>query len=160
MSAENDSNLPELPKTDGSKGTSNEENKIAATTPSASNVPNTIVLRQQVNDFLQKRVLELDASANTISSSTAVYSTFYGFEGQPDFLNPWTKYGPAFLSSTDMKAIMTAGGIEKLNELVESRVAARARKDWQESDRIRDELAKMGVVLKDSKDGTTWEIAR
>ena len=33
-------------------------------------------------------------------------------------------------------------------------------RDWQESDRIRDELAKMGVVLKDTKDGTTWEIAR
>ena len=27
-------------------------------------------------------------------------------------------------------------------------------------DRIRDELAKMGVVLKDTKEGTTWEIAR
>jgi len=26
--------------------------------------------------------------------------------------------------------------------------------------RIRDELAKLGVVLKDTKDGTTWEIAR
>jgi len=33
-------------------------------------------------------------------------------------------------------------------------------KDFKESDRIRDELAGMGVVLKDSKDGTTWEIAR
>ena len=40
------------------------------------------------------------------------------------------------------------------------RSAARARKDLKESDRIRDELAKMGVVLKDTKDGTTWEIAR
>ena len=29
-----------------------------------------------------------------------------------------------------------------------------------EADRIRDELAAMGVVLKDTKDGTTWEIAR
>ena len=33
-------------------------------------------------------------------------------------------------------------------------------KIWKESDRIRGELAKMGVVLKDTKDGTTWEIAR
>ena len=33
-------------------------------------------------------------------------------------------------------------------------------RNFKESDRIRDELAKMGVVLKDSKDGTTWEIAR
>jgi len=38
--------------------------------------------------------------------------------------------------------------------------AARARKDFGESDRIRDQLAAMGVVIKDSKEGTTWEIAR
>jgi cysteinyl-tRNA synthetase len=44
--------------------------------------------------------------------------------------------------------------------LVERRTAARARKDFSESDRIRDELAAMGVVIKDSKEGTTWEIAR
>jgi len=44
--------------------------------------------------------------------------------------------------------------------LVAQRSDARARKDWKESDRIRDKLAEMGVVLKDSKDGTTWEIAR
>jgi cysteinyl-tRNA synthetase len=48
----------------------------------------------------------------------------------------------------------------KVNELIANRSAARERKDWKESDRIRDELAAMGVVLKDSKDGTTWEIAR
>ncbi len=44
--------------------------------------------------------------------------------------------------------------------LIEARNAARNAKDFRESDRIRDELAKMCVVLKDSKDGTTWEIAR
>jgi cysteinyl-tRNA synthetase len=44
--------------------------------------------------------------------------------------------------------------------LVEARSAARKAKNFKESDRIRDELAAMGVVLKDSKDGTTWEIAR
>jgi cysteinyl-tRNA synthetase len=49
---------------------------------------------------------------------------------------------------------------KRIRELVDERTAARARKDFKESDRIRDELAKMGVVLKDSKDGTTWEIAR
>jgi cysteinyl-tRNA synthetase len=44
--------------------------------------------------------------------------------------------------------------------LMSERAAARARKDFKESDRIRDELAAMGVVIKDSKEGTTWEIAR
>jgi cysteinyl-tRNA synthetase len=54
------------------------------------------------------------------------------------------------------------GGVNEveIKSLIADRAAARARKDWGESDRIRDELAKMGVVLKDSKDGTTWEIAR
>jgi cysteinyl-tRNA synthetase len=47
-----------------------------------------------------------------------------------------------------------------VKERVETRNAARERKDFKEADRIRDELAKMGVVLKDTKDGTTWEISR
>jgi cysteinyl-tRNA synthetase len=48
----------------------------------------------------------------------------------------------------------------KVQVLLERRVDARARKDFKESDRIRDELAAMGVIIKDSKEGTTWEIAR
>ncbi len=48
----------------------------------------------------------------------------------------------------------------KVTGLIAARNAARQAKDFKESDRIRDELAAMGVVLKDSKDGTTWEVAR
>ena len=48
----------------------------------------------------------------------------------------------------------------KVANLIEARNTARKAKNFAESDRIRDELAAMGVVLKDSKDGTTWEIAR
>ena len=43
--------------------------------------------------------------------------------------------------------------------LIEERRAARAAKDFAQSDRIRDELQAMGVILKDSKSGTTWELA-
>jgi cysteinyl-tRNA synthetase len=49
---------------------------------------------------------------------------------------------------------------KQIDGLIADRTAARARKDFKESDRIRDQLAAMGVVIKDSKDGTTWEIAR
>ena len=48
----------------------------------------------------------------------------------------------------------------KVQSLIDARTAARAARDFAASDRIRDELAAMGVVLKDSKEGTTWEIAR
>ena len=50
--------------------------------------------------------------------------------------------------------------VKQVDGLIAARAAARARKDFQESDRIRDQLAAMGVVIKDSKAGTTWEIAR
>ena len=50
--------------------------------------------------------------------------------------------------------------LAEVEKLISARSSARIAKDFKESDRIRDELAAMGVVLKDSKDGTTWEIAR
>jgi cysteinyl-tRNA synthetase len=55
-----------------------------------------------------------------------------------------------------------ASGIDagQVENLIAERTAARARKDFKESDRIRDQLAAMGVVIKDSKTGTSWEIAR
>ena len=49
---------------------------------------------------------------------------------------------------------------QKVENLIATRLDARKAKNWAESDRIRDELAAMGVVLKDSKDGTTWEVAQ
>jgi cysteinyl-tRNA synthetase len=49
---------------------------------------------------------------------------------------------------------------DKINSLVDARNAARKARDFKKADAIRDELAAMGIVLKDSKDGTTWEVAR
>lgn len=40
--------------------------------------------------------------------------------------------------------------------LVEVRNELRAQKNWALSDKIRDELKALGVILEDSKDGTTW----
>ena len=62
----------------------------------------------------------------------------------------WASFRPASVAIDESKVI----------GLIEARSAARKAKNFKESDRIRDELATMGVVLKDSKDGTTWEIAR
>ena len=55
---------------------------------------------------------------------------------------------------------------EQVKRLVDARLAARKAKDWKESDRIRDQLAAMGIQLKDGKDPktgdaiTTWEVKR
>lgn len=48
-----------------------------------------------------------------------------------------------------------AGLIELLIEL---RKQARANKNYAESDRIRDELARLGIILEDRPDGTVWRV--
>ncbi|MFZ3350505.1 MAG: cysteine--tRNA ligase [Xanthobacteraceae bacterium] len=74
------------------------------------------------------------------------------------------EFAEARADSEDLRDTIKAArvGLDKksIMQKIEARNAARRAKNFAESDRIRDELVKMGVVLKDSKDGTTWEIAR
>jgi cysteinyl-tRNA synthetase len=47
--------------------------------------------------------------------------------------------------------------LEPIMKLVlDLRQEARENKDWSTSDKIRDGLAKAGITVKDSKDGSTW----
>ncbi len=62
----------------------------------------------------------------------------------------WAGWRPASLAIDDAR----------VERLIAERNAARKAKNFKESDRIRDELAAQGIVLKDSKDGTTWEVKR
>jgi cysteinyl-tRNA synthetase len=53
------------------------------------------------------------------------------------------------------------GGLsnEEIEALIAARLAARATRNWAESDRIRDTLKAQNVILEDGKDGTTWRRA-
>jgi cysteinyl-tRNA synthetase len=41
-------------------------------------------------------------------------------------------------------------------ELLAAREAARANRDWAASDRLRDELAALGLAVEDTRDGQRW----
>lgn len=45
-----------------------------------------------------------------------------------------------------------------LDKLLEDRKLARTNKDWAKSDLIRDKLLAVGILVKDSKDGSSWEL--
>jgi cysteinyl-tRNA synthetase len=49
---------------------------------------------------------------------------------------------------------------EEIARAIAARKEARKTKNFRESDRIRDELAAKGIVLKDGPTGTTWEVKR
>jgi cysteinyl-tRNA synthetase len=46
-----------------------------------------------------------------------------------------------------------------VQEFIRMRAEAKARKDYAAGDAIRDRLAVLGIVLKDTKEGTTWSRA-
>ena len=45
-----------------------------------------------------------------------------------------------------------------MEEIIEKRKTARAEKNWDIADKIRIALDNAGIILKDSKEGTTWEV--
>ena len=51
-------------------------------------------------------------------------------------------------------------GIERewVDQMIRQRAEAKTAKNWAEADRIRDELKEVGMILKDTKDGTVWDI--
>lgn len=57
-----------------------------------------------------------------------------------------------------LKGQATEGGLsdEEIEAQIEARKQARKDKDFTESDRIRDELLAQGIVLKDTREGTSW----
>ena len=51
--------------------------------------------------------------------------------------------------------------LEDLMELIlELRKKARENKDWETADKLRNSLNRMNIIVKDSKEGSTWEINR
>ena len=62
----------------------------------------------------------------------------------------WLRGAPAGESPDD----------EEIEAMIAKRTEARARKDWGEADRLRDELTAAGVVVEDGAQGTAWRRAR
>ncbi len=84
------------------------------------------------------------AAAACLKSSARLLGLLEGTAAQ------WSEFRPASISIDETK----------IETLIAARTAARNARNFSESDRLRDELTKLGVVLHDTKDGTTWEFVR
>ena len=48
----------------------------------------------------------------------------------------------------------------EIEAIIAMRTEARNRKDWDEADRLRDELSAAGIILEDGAAGTVWRRVR
>ena len=73
-------------------------------------------------------------------------------------------FAKATLSEDELKAKLEeiskelGEDYDSMEAVIETRKQARADKNWDLADKIRVALDKVGIVLKDSKEGTTWEV--
>ena len=62
----------------------------------------------------------------------------------------------AWMRGGEPAAVDTGPSDAQIEDLIRQRTEARAARDFEEADRIRDALKEMGVVLEDGAGGTTW----
>jgi cysteinyl-tRNA synthetase len=119
----------------------------------------------------KERSLSLNPAPEIIEALTddlntpLMLSRMNGLYSDDAFDNALLLVGVDVLSYANWLRAQEQTSSSEITELLAARTAARARKDFAESDRIRDKLATMGVAIKDGKDAngnptTTWEIAR
>ncbi len=123
--------------------------------------PNAEVLASLSDDLNTPSAISIlhgiaKSAARNASSAAELRATL-------EFLGVWD--GEA-ADTIDLRSRNTDIDRAKVRTLITARLEARRNKDFKESDRIRDELAAMGVVLKDSKNKltgeneTNWELKR
>jgi cysteinyl-tRNA synthetase len=98
------------------------------------------------------------AKAGVIDSSHLFHSFISQF-GRP--LSLFQEEPDQFLKTLD-DLLLKEKGIQRadVDQLVEQRVLARQNKDYQKSDQVRDQLVAMGIELRDTPDGTVWEVRK
>ncbi|RMF77285.1 MAG: cysteine--tRNA ligase [Chloroflexi bacterium] len=109
------------------------------------NTPKALATLQELTRDVNN-LLNSDATVG-LSVLQAIHETYDNLAG--DVLGIMPQNGVTPMTDGDREA----GLIELLIEL---RAKARAEKNYAESDRIRDALAELGVVLEDRPDGTIW----
>lgn len=108
------------------------------------NTPKAVSIMFELVNELNKASRENSPEAGKLAGQLVRLGSILGLLQQDAdaFLKGEAKEGE--LSSDDIEA------------LIAQRAQAKKAKNFAESDRIRDELAEQGIILKDSREGTTW----
>ena len=121
--------------------------------------PNGVVMKEEAEVFENQFKSHLENDLNTSNALTLIYDLL------KSNLNDATKY--SLIEKWDQVLSLDLTKKEKkqidfdetyIQEMIEKRNQAKKRKDFITSDKIRDELKEQGILLKDTREGTTFEI--
>ena len=114
---------------------------------------NLFGIMKQLNSILADKNIDKQAKSNILNAMKnkviELYNILSIFEEEPkDFLNDLKNKYVARLELSP----------EEIEEKIKERAAAKSNKDYAKADEIRNELDSKGIVLLDTKEGTTWNI--
>ena len=120
------------------------------------------ILEDKFDLYNNKFKEELDNNLNTANTITLIYDIL-----KDDSLNDKTtlelvksfdKVLSLDLTKEEKKEL--AINEDEINKLINERNVAKANKDYQRADEIRNKLQDMGIILKDTREGTIYEIVK
>ncbi len=134
---------------------------------------------ESLNSLIERFELAMDDDFNAPKAIGEVFATIRSFNQYLDSVEkegkrPFKGYRDKFLD--DINKISNVLGVfdtssanwfipddidvEWVKRKIEERATARKNKDYETADKIRDELAKYGVVLEDARNYTKWKVKR
>ena len=114
----------------------------------------------EVPDWAQKHVDDFTAAVNDDLNTPKAFAALFELVRETNAHGGGSVLG-AFRRMDEVLGIIFFGKAEKVEvpaevqAMLEQRAAARKEKNWAESDRLRDEIAAAGWIVKDSKEGQT-----
>jgi cysteinyl-tRNA synthetase len=102
-------------------------------------------------DVVREGNRRLDAGEDA-AALIAAYDEFVGVLGLEEEESDTTSVDHEIAVLAERFGVVSGG----IDELLEARDRARAERDWATSDAIRDNLARLGIVVEDTADGSRW----
>ena len=116
-------------------------------------------LSSDYDKYKQEFKEAMDNNLNTSLALTSVYSVLKSDMNdytKLKLINEFDEVLSLDLSKEDKKEITVDTSL--IESLINERNSAKQNKDYQKADEIRNKLNEMGVILKDTREGTTYEI--
>ena len=111
-----------------------------------------------ISKYLNKFKSELENDLNTANAITILYDVIKSNLNGASKIHLIKEFDKV-LSLDLLKKDNLDGDLKSyIEKMIENRIQAKKNKNYEEADKIREELLKKNIVLKDTREGTTYEI--